>query len=272
MRIYVMTDMEGASGVTQELQTFSDAKRRNEGRLALTKDVNACVAGANDVGAEHVLVCDAHGADAGYNFVYEELVDGARYILGAPWNYYCEGLDESFDSMFYVAGHAMAGTFGGILDHTMSSRAQVNVHINGVRLGEVGITAALAGHHGVPLNLITGDEAVSEEVTELLGDGVITAAVKRGYRRQSAACLPPNEARQLIREKSAEAVEAARRGDVLPVTFEKPVRLQVEYLRTEQAEGWRKRLGDGIEMSEARTVIIERGDPWDAIQVYCGYA
>lgn len=272
MKVYMMTDMEGASGVTQEAQTFVDQDRYQEGRRALTRDVNAAVTGACQAGADEILVCDGHGGHSGYNFVYEELVGGAQYILGGPWDSYEARLDASFDAMFGIAMHAMAGTVDGVLDHTMSSQAQVSVHLNEVLVGEIGICAAIAGHFQVPVTLITGDEAACREVRELLGPGVVVAPVKAGLRRHSAICLAPETARSLISERAAQAVEATQRGDVEPWKLPSPTTLRAQWVRTDMTERWRKRLGDGIEMPDARTVLITRDTAYDAIQVYCGYA
>ena len=272
MKIYMMTDMEGASGVSQEAQVLPGEDRYEEGRLALTRDVNAAVTGARQGHADEILVCDGHGGHSGYTLVYEELTEGAQYVLGAPWDSYEAGLDATYDAMFGVAMHALAGTVNGVLDHTMSSRAQVSVHLNDVLVGEIGICAAIAGHFDVPLTLISGDEAACREVKELLGPGVLVAPVKEGLRRHSAICLAPGVARALITERAAQAVEAARRGDVEPWRLPSPTTLRAQWVRTDMTEGWRKRLGDGIEMPDARTVLITRDTGYEAIQVYCGYA
>ena len=272
MKIYMMTDMEGASGVVQEDQVVPGCDRYAEGRLALTRDVNAAVTGARQGDTDEILVCDGHGGHSAYNFVYEELVRGARYVLGAPWDSYETGLDASYDAMFGVAMHAMAGTQGGVLDHTMSSRAQISVHLDDVLVGEIGICAAIAGHFDVPVTLITGDEAACREAKELLGPGVVVAPVKAGLRRHSAICLAPAEARALITERAAQAVEAAQRGDVEPWKLPSPTTLRAQWVRTDMTEEWRKRLGDGIEMPDARTVLITRDTAYEAIQVYAGYA
>ena len=42
---------------------------------------------------------------------------------------------------------------------------------NGVSVGETGINAALCGQWGCPVLLVTGDDAVCREATELLGEG-----------------------------------------------------------------------------------------------------
>ena len=58
-KVYMTTDLEGASGVTQESQSFG--ARYESARVSLTKDINAAVLGARDAGADHVVVSDGHG-------------------------------------------------------------------------------------------------------------------------------------------------------------------------------------------------------------------
>jgi len=59
LKVFMGTDLEGASGVTQELMTFADQGRYQEGRRALTRDVNAAVCGARAGGADG-LSCMMH--------------------------------------------------------------------------------------------------------------------------------------------------------------------------------------------------------------------
>jgi len=267
VKVYISTDLEGASGVTQESQSFADAGRYEEARRSLTRDVNAAVVGAQNAGAEQVVVLDGHGHHSGYNLVYEELVDGARYQLGAPWTTYCENLDSTFTAVFAVAYHAMAGTRGAILDHTQSSRAIVDMWLNDRKIGELGMLAYVAAHYGVPVPLVTGDDKTCEEARELLGDEVVTACVKWGSKRSSALCLAPGEARTLIREKAAEAVQKAPSMRPLAVPEGECV-LRVEYLRSEMAEGFWARTD--VEMPDNRTVIFRRGNVLDVMNAYCG--
>jgi len=267
MKVYISTDLEGASGVTQESQSFADAARYEGARLSLTRDVNAAVLGARDAGAEEVVVLDGHGHHSGYNFVYEELTDGAKYQLGAPWTTYCEHLDGTFTAVFALAYHAMAGTKGAILDHTQSSRAIVNMWLNDRKIGELGMLAYVAAYYGVPTALVTGDDKGCEEAQELLGDQVVTACVKWGSKRTSALCLAPGEARALIREKAAEAVQAAPKMKPLALPAGE-CELRVEFLRSEMAEGFWARTD--VEMVDNRTVIFRRDNVLDVMNAYCG--
>jgi D-amino peptidase len=264
MKVYMATDMEGASGVTQERMTFADQPRYQEGRRALTLDVNAAVRGATAGGADEVVVADGHGACEAYNFVFEELQAGASYVLGSPRH--VQVLDDGFDLMFLVAFHGMAGAEFATLDHTQSSRAIVELRLNDLVVGELGMAAAMAGHFGVPVGLVTGDEATCAEARELLGDKVVVAPVKQALSRTAAVCMAPADARALIESKAQEAVERAREFE--PWTIDGPVTLRVQYLRTEQADGWRAALGDRVRMLDARTVEIDCDNAFHAVQAY----
>lgn len=265
VKVYIATDLEGASGITQESQSFGE--RYESARMSLTRDVNAAVIGAQDAGAEHVVVVDGHGHHAGYNLVYEELVPGALYQLGGPRTQFCEGLDESFTCAFAVAYHAMAGTRGAIMDHTQSSRAIVHMWLNDQEIGELGMFAYAAGHLGVPVALVTGDDKTAEEARELLGEQVVTAVVKYACKRTSALCLAPDDARALIREKAAEAVRRAPTMKPLKPPEGECV-LRVEYLRSEMCEGFWARTD--VDMVDARTVIFRRKNALDVMNAYCG--
>src|SRR5205823_6790620 len=98
------------------------------------------------------------------------------------------------------------GTADGVLSHTVSGQAWQSLRFNGTLVGETGINAALCGHWGVPVLLVTGDRAVCREAEELLGDGVTTVEVKQGLGRFSARMQTPGEARGLIEDAAKKAL------------------------------------------------------------------
>lgn len=268
MKVYMATDMEGASGVCQELMTFADEKRYEEGRRALTLDVNAAIRGARSAGADEILVSDGHGANGGYNFIFEELEAGAQFIFGTPRHRPGAACGEDTDLAFLIAYHGMAGAYPAVLDHTQSSRAIVEIALNGRVLGELGLTAAVCGEAGVPVGLVTGDDTTCAEAREVLGEQVVTAPVKQALSRTAAICMAPDDARSLIEERAREAVRRA--ADMEPFVVEPPVTMRVQYLRTEQAQRWRSR--DDVTMIDGRTVQFEAASATEAMSMYAGYA
>jgi len=259
MKIYVLTDMEGASGIHQEQQTQPGSGYYPEGLQLLMGDVNAAVDGAFAGGATEVVVNDGHGG--GNNFRLEQMDPRARYESPAVPNV-MPSLDESCAGMILVAHHARAGTLGAFLDHTQSSLSWYQYLINDTECGEIGQATAYAGHYGVPLIMVSGDESACTEAQELC-PGVVVAAVKRGLGRQRARCLHPQVARELIREQAKEAVAAAAGGSFQPWQPALPITLTLTVYRTDMADSIAAALG--VERVDARTV---RKSVPDARRVY----
>ena len=110
-----------------------------------------------------------------------------------------EGIDESFGAAIFIGYHASAGNTGGIAAHTMSGAAFLSVKINGSEIAEGGINALIAGHFGVPVVMISGDEAAVREVSDMLGP-IERAVVKWHYSHTSGRTLKPKAAQALIKE------------------------------------------------------------------------
>ncbi len=254
MKVYVLADMEGASYVVREQQTKPGSREYEEACLLLTRDVNAAVEGALEGGASEVLVNDLHGARNGFNLVPEELHEEAKYVTGGPRPCRMAGLDRSFSLAFMIGYHAMAGTEGAVLDHTMATRVIVNAYINEKRVGEIGIDAAILGYFEVPVGLVSGCRMAAQEAKTLLGR-VETVVVKEGFSRNFAACLPPARSRKLIRETAEKAVRNAE--DFKPFRINPPVTLKIEYSHPNYADIQFRT--PGIERLDARTIVI-RGD------------
>ncbi len=180
MRIFIAVDMEGISGIFQSEQVSPGGRLYEEGRRFLTQDVNACVEGCLAGGAEQVVVRDIHGG--GNHFLWEELDPRAEYVRGSTDRERLPGIAECA-GLVLLGYHAMAGTREAILEHTMSSRHWQSFRMNGRLMGEVGIDAGIAGDHGVPTILVTGDDKVCAEAAELL-PGVVVAPVKTGLSCQ----------------------------------------------------------------------------------------
>lgn len=250
-----MTDMEGIGGVVNKSHVFSDGNGYQNAREWLTHDVNAAVDGAIEGGATDVLVLDGHGGNSAVNLLYDRLHEGAQYIQGSPWAEYLQSLDSSFGAMFQVGAHAMAGTEGAILEHTMSSLAWVEMLVNGQPMGEIGLCAAVAGCFDIPFVMLSGDDKACREAEGLV-PGVESAVVKHGITRHCARLLPMPEVYRLIREKARAAVAKAK--DIPPFKIESPVEIQVEYARTDAADGIRER--EGVRKISARKVVFSGAD------------
>lgn len=221
MNIFVMVDMEGISGIVRASQVMPDGADYQASRKYLVWDVNACVDGCFVGGARKVVVVDAHAQ--GFNFHWEDLDPRAEYIQGVSGER-MPGID-AFNGLILLGYHAMAGTQRAILEHTMSSRGWQNFWINGVKSGELAIDAAVAGDHGVPTIMVSGDDKLCAEAKRFL-KRVVTAQVKVGLDCEGGQVLAKEAAQKLIREGAAEAVRNCKKFK--PYRIKPPVTMRLE--------------------------------------------
>ncbi len=233
LRIYIVTDLEGASGVYKFAQTREAGNPLGEtAKEYLMGDIAAVVRGLRAGGATDIVVLDGHGSQA---FVPHLMEPGAGYITGLPRPGPLTGLDDSFAGMVQLGAHAMMGTPDGVLCHTQSSRSENRYWYNGVESGELAQCAALAGCYGVPTILVTGDEATCREATKFFGPDCVTVATKRGIARESAELYPFEETRQALYEGARRAMAAV--GKCRPYKLSLPIQAKKEWLVFDKPDG-----------------------------------
>lgn len=247
MKIYILADMEGISGIrTMEQVKPEFAADYEEGRRLMMQEINVCIDGAFAGGATEVVVADTHGgggqiriAEMDGRAVYE--IPGAGRMMPS--------LDASFAGVILLGHHARAGTIGGFLDHTFNSSAWFEFRINGEVAGEIAAEAAWASQYDVPVIMVSGDEATCQEARETLG-AVECAVVKWGIWRNRARCLPLPQAHQIIQETAQRAVRRAHEFAVYKPAL--PATVQITFYRTDMCEDFAYRMG--IERVDARTI------------------
>jgi len=222
MKVYIFVDMEGISGVSNSEFVMPTGRHYAEARRYYTADVNACAGACYDAGAEGVLVRDGHGG--GDHFLWDQLDSRVEVVQGATGPVRMVGLDEC-DALILLGYHAMAGTAGALLEHSYSSMSIQNLWLNGRLVGEIGVDAAIAGDHGVPTIMVSGDNYACAEAENWIPD-VVTCAVKTGVNCQAARLLSQEQAHALIAEKAKLAL--SRAGDIAPLQVEKPVTVRRE--------------------------------------------
>ncbi len=259
MKVYILADMEGISGIRKIEQVKSSSCEYEEGRRLMIADVNVAVDGAIAGGASEVVVCDTHAG--GGQLRIAEMDSRAVYETPIRGNM-MPALDESFTGVVLLGHHARAGTLNGFLDHTMNSHQWFEFRINGQVVGEIGIEAAFAGHFGVPVIAVTGDQATADEAAGLLGD-VSTAVVKWGVSRNRARCLPLPAAHDRLRETISRAVAEA--GHCRPFQPELPATVELTLYRSDYADELAGQPGtDRVDARTVRTTVDRLADirPW----------
>jgi D-amino peptidase len=221
-KVYVFADMEGISGVTCSEQIMG--ARADEGKRLMVEEMNACVAGCFAAGATEVVVRDGH---AGGTNVDPKLLDPrATLIQGATPGVRFKGLDGA-EALILLGYHAMALTTNGVLAHSFSSASIQGMWLNGREVGEIGVDAAIAAEHKIPVVMVSGDDKVAAEARAWLPQ-VVTCETKKGTSWQSAALVPVEESRTAIRKKAEAAVRQRKEIPLLAVSY--PATLRWDYL------------------------------------------
>ncbi|MFE5958664.1 M55 family metallopeptidase [Streptomyces rubiginosohelvolus] len=235
MKALISVDMEGISGIVHSSETNPERYDYQRGRELMTAEANAVIAGVLDAEpTADVLVADAHGTFR--NLLPEQLDRRARLVRGKPRALnMLAGLDAETDAALFVGYHVRAGEGPGVLAHTMNGeildvRMTVNAPSEDVRtagrsLGEIGLNAAMAGHLGVPVVLLSGDDAACAEAADLIPEAV-TVPVKEALGMAAAVTLHPEEARDRLRRAAADAV--SRRTEIPPLALTGPLDVEVD--------------------------------------------
>jgi D-amino peptidase len=234
MKLYISSDMEGVAGVCAWEQVDTRARGRESEiyRRYYTQEVAAAIQGARTGGAGEVSVNDAHGSMR--NLLLDDLPTDVRVIFGnrKPFSMVQEA-DATFGGAFFIGYHGGAGIADAVLSHTYTPSVVYEVRVNRIRCSEATLNAGLLGCYGVPLLLVTGDRSTVEDVRAQM-PWVRGAIVKESIGTFAAATMSPAAAQRAIREAARAAVAGA--ADAKPFRFESPIVLEVDVLKTEQAD------------------------------------
>jgi len=233
-RILLSVDMEGVAGAVTSEQLGTGGFEYARFREFVTAEALAAIEGARAAGATDFVVADAHGN--GQNLLIERFPDDVEIIRAWPRPLgMMQGIDESIDAVFFIGYHAAATNEAGVRAHTFSSANYAAVVLNGRPVSEGAFNAALAGQFGVPVALVTGDDAAVAEMEELLGpvEGVV---VKEALGFHSARTLTPAAAQARIREGARRAVERLASGEFRPHVLDGPPVLELTFKNYRPAE------------------------------------
>ena len=182
-RLYILCDMEGASGISpanRKAMHHGSELWKSEGRALVTSDVKAVCDAANEFGIDEIIIEDEH--DNGKrepNLLVTSLPSNARalrrphlpgkarkVVRGQPYG------------MVFVGQHAMSG--GGFAPHTIAPHIGA-VTLNEVRVGEIGLE--LATFMGAPLLAVVGEEASIAEAKALCPRvvGIPVKSLEKGW-------------------------------------------------------------------------------------------
>lgn len=238
MKVFIAVDMEGATGVSHREHLLPGGNDYERARKWLTSDVNAAVQGAVDAGATEVYVNDGHGNMR--NIIIDDLHEAARLVVGPAQSKnkpLCQvtGIEtDKFDAAFFVGFHSRAGTPSGLLCHTWVGMLVHEIRLDGKPASEAMLDAAIIGHYGVPLVLLTGADDVIREAKADLGEDLVCVEVKKALGPSACASLTPKRTAAMIREAAVHALK--QRHTRKPYRTGSPVTLELDFHRREMAE------------------------------------
>ncbi|MBN1349394.1 M55 family metallopeptidase [candidate division KSB1 bacterium] len=262
MKIVMMTDLEGVSGVVSFIdQGYATGKYHERAKKLLTAEVNAAIEGMLDEDVDDVLVIDGHGPGGIY---FEDLHPAAKLCHGRPVSDRIQRGEilKTYNAAIMIGQHAMAGTELGNLNHTQSSETVEYYKLNGQLIGEIAQWALHCGALELPMIFLSGDEAACQEV-QLLIPGITTAAVKQGLSRTYAISCSPAEAHRRIREGVKIAIQKQRQKPITPFKLPGPYVLEKRFFFTHIADA--VQTNPMYQRIDERTVRLKSDDILDII-------
>ena len=267
-RILLLCDLEGVGGVVGV--PYEGLHRGTEqweiARRQAPLELNAAAGALFAAGARTVALWDNHGG--GGNIDPSDLDPRITVIKpDGPRLGFAEG---AFDLICFFGYHAMEGTLGGVLAHTMNSAKVQFYRLDGSYIGEVDIDAAIAGSYGIPCCFFAGGDIACAQAARAV-PGIATVITKTELERNRAVFrdnseLLPEIAQTVVR---AAADPPAPKRTAFPCVFEK------SFKRVEDAAVYLSRLralglpaeypSDPVLGSDAHTVRTQVRDTGELV-------
>ena len=223
LKIYISADMEGVVGAVTGEQLGPGGFEYERFRQFMTNEVNAAIDAARAAGATEFVVSDSHGN--GQNLLIEQLPPDVTVVRSWPRPLaMMEGIDETFDGVIFLGYHASTANTRGVRAHTMSSASITGLRLNGIEMTEGSMNAAIAGHFGVPVIMVSGDDIAVAENQVLIGN-IEGAVVKWAKGFHSAQTLTPEAGYEVIRTRTMSAIN--RINSFEPYVLETPIELEL---------------------------------------------
>ena len=232
LKVHISVDMEGVAGAVTGEQLGPTGFEYGRFREFMTREALAAVNAAREAGATEIVVADSHGN--GQNLLIDQFPPDVRIIRSWPRRLgMAAGMDESVNAAIFIGYHAGTNNMAGVRAHTFSSANLTRVALNGTNVTEGSWNAAIAGHFGIPVVMMSGDDAAIAEVQKVVGQ-LESAETKRSLGFHSASTLTPQAAVDLIGQRVRSALK--RVGDFKPLKVQTPVTVDVSFKNYMPAE------------------------------------
>jgi D-amino peptidase len=225
LKVHISVDMEGVGGAVTGEQLGPSGFEYGRFREFMTREALAAVNAARAAGATEIVVADSHGN--GQNLLIDQFPADVRLIRSWPRRLgMVAGIDDAIDAAIFIGYHAGTNNPAGVRAHTFSSATLTRVALNGTNVTEGSWNAAIAGHFGVPVVMMSGDDAAIAEVRKAVGN-LEAAETKRSLGFHSAITLTPQASAALIGQRVQAALR--RLSEFKPLEVQTPVTVDVSF-------------------------------------------
>ena len=180
--------------------------------------------------------------DQGLEKGYQEALPSPRQII-VPFAYQTSssGIGDTtrHDHVWYQKDIVVRDLSKRHILHFEGADYHLTLFVNGRKAGEVGIDAAIAAEHKIPVILVSGDDKVCAEASEWI-PGVVTCEVKKSFCSFGARIPSLEKTRALITRKTEEAVRKLR--EIPCIKLDYPVKYRVELVERRQPTPWAKHI------------------------------
>jgi D-amino peptidase len=171
------------------------------------------------------VVGDSHGN--GQNLLIERLPMDITVIRAWPRPLgMMQGIDSSFAAAIFIGYHSSTANPDGVRAHTFSSANYHSFKANGRELSEGGWNAMIAGYYGVPVALVSGDEAAIADLKAVAPE-VDPVIIKHSISFHSASTATPAASQAMIKLRVKAVM--SRLGNIKPVARTSPVTIDLTF-------------------------------------------
>ena len=235
-KILIACDLEGVNNVVGEAYNglYKGCAEWEIARHQAALEINAAAEALFDMGEERVDLWDNHAG--GGNIDVADLDSRVRLLEvdnTLPRMYF----GGEYDAVFFFGYHAMEGTLGGVLAHTMNSAMNQYYKLNGKYIGEIDMDAYIAASHGAPSCLFVGGDIACRQAKMAVPD-IVTVVTKKELGRNKAEFRNNDE---LLAEIKLGAKEAVFKN-LEPTALTYPASMEKSFKRVEDAAKYLDRL------------------------------
>ena len=258
MKVFILTDLEGPSGVNgrPDSPVGNTMLNRPTAELALVNELNAVCDGLVAAGADEIVIIDGHGGSNSIDIM--KLHPKASLMQVGNWMPVIY-LDGSYDAFIQIGAHSMENT-DGYMCHTFNSHAIQEMRLNGDLIGEIGISSYLAAYFGVPTIMVSGDDTACREARSLLGDDLEVVPTKSSINRYSTVNYPPQQVYANLRAAAERALRNVKKYK--PLAMPEHCELVTRFMCPNQANAGEKIGLERLDEFTIKAVSDDFADLW----------